>query len=107
MRCNCRLFNSLVSRREPNRRRAQQLFDDIRCKLAPFDADTLFELPRDMRLDNGGARRWRRQLDADLDEAVKTQIALGVYECTAQAEVLDAGVNPDQCGYRHVDRYVH
>jgi len=42
-----------------------------------------------MRLDHRYARRWRGQLDADIDESVKTQVAIGSYQRTAQTEVLD------------------
>src|ERR1700674_2911787 len=77
-----------VSRREPNRRRSQQVFDDVRREFAPFDTDARLEFPRDMRLEHVSVRRWRWQFDADLDERVKTQIAIGLHERPAQTEVL-------------------
>jgi hypothetical protein len=47
-----------------------------------------------MRFDYRYARRWRGQLDADIDEGVKTQIAIGSYQRTAQAEVPDEAIGP-------------
>src|ERR1700676_2322039 len=87
-----------TSSRVPNRRRPQQVFDDIGRKLAPFDTDALLQFPRDMCLDHGSPRRWRRKFDADLDEGVKTKIAIGLHERTAQTEVLHATVSSGQRG---------
>jgi hypothetical protein len=56
-----------VSKRDPNQRRPQQVLDDSWRKLTPLDAHALLKFPRDMRLDYGYARRWRGQLDADID----------------------------------------
>jgi hypothetical protein len=58
-----------------------------------------------MRLDYRYARRWRGQLDADIDESVKTQIAIGSYQRTAQTEVLDEAIHSGDGG--HLDRYIH
>jgi hypothetical protein len=37
-------------------------------------------------------------LDADIDESVKTQIAIGSYQCTAQTEVLDEAIDSGDGG---------
>lgn len=47
------------SEREPNYRRAEQVFDDRRRKLAPLDTYALLKFPRYMRLDYRYARQWR------------------------------------------------
>jgi hypothetical protein len=51
-----------------------------------------------MRLDYRYARRWRGQLDADIDEGVKTQIAIALYQRTAQTEVLDRAIDSGDGG---------
>jgi hypothetical protein len=51
-----------------------------------------------MRLDYRYARRWRGQLDADIDESVKAQIAIGPYQRTAQTEVLDGAIDSSDGG---------
>jgi hypothetical protein len=51
-----------------------------------------------MRLDYLHARRWRGQLNADIDESVKTQIAIGSYQRTAQTEILDEAIDSGDCG---------
>jgi hypothetical protein len=95
-----------VSKREPNQRGPQQVFDNSWSKLTPLDAHALLKFPRDTRLDYRYARRWRGQIDADIDEGVKTQIAIGSYQRTAQAEVHDEAIDSGGGG-RHLDRYIH
>jgi hypothetical protein len=96
-----------VSKREPNNRRPQQVFDDSWRKLTPLDAHALLNFPRDIRLDYRYTRRWRGQLDADIDESVKTQIAIGSHERTAQTEVLDEAIDSGDGGGCHLDRYIN
>jgi hypothetical protein len=96
-----------VSKRKPNQRRSQQIFDNSRRKLTPLDTHTFLKFPRDVGLDYRYARRRRGQLDADIDESVKTQIAIGPYKRTAQTEVLDGAIDSGNGGGRHLDRYIH
>jgi hypothetical protein len=86
------------SKREPNERRAQQVFDNSWRKLTPLDTHTFVKFPRDMRLDYRYPRHWRGQLDADIDESVKKQIAIGSYQRTAQTEVLDQAIDSGDGG---------
>jgi hypothetical protein len=87
-----------VSKREPNQRRPQQIFDDSWRKLTPLDTHALLKFSRNVRLDYRHARRWRGQLDADIDESVKTQITIGSYQRTAQTEVLDEAIDSGDGG---------
>jgi hypothetical protein len=65
------------------------------------------KFPRDTCLDYRHARRWLGQLDPDIDEGVKTQIAIGSYPRAAQTEVLDEAIGSGDGVGRHLDRYIH
>ena len=59
-----------------------------------------------MCLDHCGSRGWRRERDADLDEGMKAQVAIGFYESSAQAQILQATACFGQCGCFNPDRNI-
>jgi len=60
-----------------------------------------------MRIDHGSVRRWRRPLHTDLDEGVKSQIAIGLHEPPLKLRFFMQPSTPSNAAADTWTGYVH